>query len=119
LNVQVEPQLQPLSGETLPHHTSNANDHARLDVSAKGFWNTSHEWAFLDVRVFNPLAKSYYNQSLSSCYYKNENKKKRTYDERIRNIEYATFTPLVFSVAGGMGPIYSHNFLQKIGFCAI
>jgi len=40
-NVQVESQLQPLSGETLSHHTSNADDHARLDVSAKGFWNTS------------------------------------------------------------------------------
>jgi len=30
---------------------------------------------------------------------------KRAYDERIRNIEHDTFTPLVFSVAGGMGPI--------------
>jgi len=33
-NVQVEPQLQPLSGESLSHRTSNTDDHARLDISA-------------------------------------------------------------------------------------
>ena len=42
-NVQIEPHLQPLSGETLAHCTSNVDDQARLDISAKGFWNTSHE----------------------------------------------------------------------------
>jgi len=40
-NVCIEPQLQSLSGETLSHHTSNSDDHARLDVSARGFWNAS------------------------------------------------------------------------------
>jgi len=49
------------------------------------------------------LANSHFNQSLSSSYRKNE---KRAYDERVRNVEHGTFTPLVFSVAGGMmGPI--------------
>ena len=38
-NVQVEPQLQPVSGETLSHCTSNADEQARLDISAKGFWH--------------------------------------------------------------------------------
>ena len=31
--------------------------------------------------------------------------KKRQYEERVRNVEHGTFTPLVFSAAGGMGPI--------------
>ena len=53
-NVQIEPHLQPLSGETLSHRTSNSDDQARLDISAKGFWNTSHELAFFDVRVLFP-----------------------------------------------------------------
>ena len=73
-NIQIEPHPQPLSGETLAHYTSNV-DQARLDIFAKGFWNTSHELAFFDVRVFNPLTKSHLNQSLSSCYRKNENEK--------------------------------------------
>ena len=104
-NVQIEPHLQPLSGETLAHRTSNVDNQARLDISAKGFWNTSHELAFFDVRVFNPLAKSHVNQSLSSCYRKHENEKKRQYEERVCNVKHGTFTPLVFSAAGGMGPI--------------
>ena len=81
------------------------DEHARLDISARGFWNSSHEQAFVDVRVFNPLAKSHLHQTLPSCYRKNENEKKRAYDERVRNVEHGTFTPLVFSVAGGMEPI--------------
>ena len=33
-----EPPLQPLSGEHLPHTTSNREDNARLDIKAKDFW---------------------------------------------------------------------------------
>jgi len=69
-----------------------------------------HEQAFFDVRVFNPLAKSHFNPSLSSCYRKNENEK-WAYEERIRNVEHGT--SLVFSVAGGMGPIAS-TFYERL-----
>jgi len=64
-----------------------------MDISARGFWHTSHEQAFVNVRVFNPLAKSHLNQLqiLPSCYHKNENEKKRTYDEHIRNVEHGIF----------------------------
>jgi len=40
-------------------------------LSARGFWNTFYEQA---LRVFNPLVKSHLNQTLPSCYSKNENK---------------------------------------------
>ena len=30
---------------------------------------------------------------------------KREYEERVREIEHGSFSPLVFSTAGGMGPI--------------
>jgi len=65
----------------------------------------------MDVRVSNPLAKNHFNQSLSSCYRKNE--KKRACEERIRNFEHGTFIPLVFSVAGGMGPITTGKIHQS------
>jgi len=35
-NIQIEPQLQLLSGVSLSHRTSNTDEHARLDISAKG-----------------------------------------------------------------------------------
>ena len=33
-NVCVEPELQPLSGESLKNRTANTEDHARLDIGA-------------------------------------------------------------------------------------
>ena len=38
------------------------------------------------------------------CYRKNELEKKRAYDQRIREVEHGSFSPLVFSTSGGMGP---------------
>ena len=75
----------------------------------------------MDVRIFNPLAKSYLqpkprqieSPSLLSAYRSNEQAKKREYNERIINVEQGTFTPLVFSTFGGVG--YEGNrFLKRL-----
>ena len=42
---------------------------------------------------------------MSKCFRKHELDKKREYEERVREIEHGSFSPLVFSTAGGMGPI--------------
>ena len=60
------------------------------------------ERAFVDVRVFNPFAPSNAASSLSACYKKHENSKKRAYGQRIREIEHASFTPVVMSASGGL-----------------
>ena len=99
-DVRIEPQLQPLTGETLA--SSNTSDEARLDISARGFWE-SYQMAFLDIRVFNPMAKRYVNQSMKKAYEINEKEKKRHYNDRIMQLEHGTFTPLVFSATGGLG----------------
>jgi len=70
---------------------------------SRGFLGTWSATAFFDVRVFNPFAPSYHNTSLTQCYRRNELEKRRAYDERIREVEHGSFSPLVFSVAGGMG----------------
>ncbi len=51
---------------------------------------------------FNPHAKSHWQSSLSTCYRKQEGIKKRAYEQRIREVEHSSFTPLVFSATGGM-----------------
>ena len=56
-NVANEPNLQPLSGETLRLASANTDDGARLDVRARGFWNTCQD-AYFDVRVFHLNAPS-------------------------------------------------------------
>lgn len=102
-NVAIEPHLQPLTGETLRGASSITQEGARLDVAADGFWGSRFERAFFDVRVFNPFAPSNRKFPLQTCYRNHENVKKRGYDQRIREVEHGTFTPLVFSSTGGMG----------------
>jgi len=66
-----------------------------------GFWGGRSERPFVDVCVFNSLAASNASSSLSSNYRRHENIKKRAYAHRVREVEHATFTPLVMSASGG------------------
>ena len=77
-------------------------DEARVDVSARGFWTTC-QTAFLDIRVFNPMAKRYVNQNLNKAVETNEKEKKRKYNERVMDVEYGSFTPIMMLALGGMG----------------
>ena len=101
--------LTPLTGETFKYKTTNIEEQARVDVSARGVWIRGSR-AFFDVRVFNPLAQSYSNQTLKATHKTNENSKKREYGERVLKVEHGTFTPLVFSCLGGMSIECSHFF---------
>lgn len=101
-DVCIEPELQPITGEALTGASSNTQDGARLDIAANGFWGGRFERTYFDVRVFNPHAPSNRQSSLTSCYRKHETLKKRAYEQRVREIEHASFTPLVLSATGGM-----------------
>lgn len=93
----------------LVHKTANREDGARLDVVAENIWGRDRQRAFFDIRVFNLFAPSNRNTSISQCDHRNEQEKKRAYDERIREVEHGTFSPSVFSTSGGMAPIYRHR----------
>ena len=67
-----------------------------------GFWGGRHEKTFCNVRVFHPHAPTNSNTSLSNCYKRHEREKRNCYEKRIREIEHASFTPLVFSANGSM-----------------
>ena len=101
-NVATEPPLQPLTGESFSHRSANTEPNARLDIRARGFWNTGQD-AFFDVRVFHPNASSNSSMSISAAYRKHESSKKREYAQRVRDIEHGVFTPLIFTTTGGMG----------------
>ena len=106
-DVRIEPDLQPLTGEVMGSHSANTTDGARLDIAVNGFWGGRYERTFIDVRVFNPHARSNRNTTISNCYRKHENEKKRAYEQRIREVEHSSFTPLVFSATGGTGKLGS------------
>ena len=101
-NVSTELHLQPLSGESLQLQSANVEDGARLDVNAESFSGVGI--GYFDVRVFNPFASTYASSPLTQCYHRPELDKRQKYDERIREVERGTFSPLIFSCSGGMGP---------------
>ena len=101
-DVRVEPNLQPLTGEVFSGASSNIQDGVRLDIVASGFWGGRYERTFFDIRIFNPHAPSNRSCPLPSCYRKHEKIKKRAYEQRILEVEHASFTPLVFSASGGL-----------------
>ena len=72
------------------------------DIHARGFWER-HRSAFFDVMVCHPNAVSYRDLEAQQIYRIHENEKKRLYSRRVLDIEYGTFTPLVFPTTGGMG----------------
>ena len=106
-DVAVEPLLTPLTGENFKYKTANVEEHARLDVSARGVWMRGSR-AYFDVKVFNPLAQTYQKQTLKAAHKSCENSKKRIYGERVTNVEHGSFTPLVFTCLGGMSVECAH-----------
>ena len=50
-DVNVEPRLQPLSGQTFATRSTAIEDNSRLDIAASGFWGGRFKRAFSDVRV--------------------------------------------------------------------
>ena len=99
-DVEKEPPLQPLSGETVAGATE---DGARPDIRARGFWRPVQN-AFFDVLLTNLNAPSQAHLSPEKIFAKHEAAKKRKYNDRIMNVEHGTFTPLVFSLNGVMAP---------------
>ena len=99
-DVESEPPLQPLDGENIP---GLVGDEARPDVRARGFWRNGQN-AFFDIVVTNTNCASQSSMTASKIYAKHEAIKKRSYNQRIMQVEHGTFTPLVFSVNGGVGP---------------
>ena len=101
-DVCIEPNLQPITEETFRGATANTQEGVRLDISANGVWGGRFEKTYFDVRVFNPHAPT--NKGpLTTCCNKHEREKKRSYEQRVREIEHSSFTPLVMSTTGGMG----------------
>ena len=62
------------------------------------------ERTFLDVRVMHPNSPSYKDKQPEQLYKEHERLKKNAYNARILQIEKGSFSPLIFTTTGGMGP---------------
>ena len=69
------------------------------EISGIGVW-APLERCFIDVRVVHPNCPTHVNKELKSLFDENEKQKKRAYNERILNVEKASFTPIVLATTG-------------------
>ena len=76
-DVQIEPSLQPVTGEKL-NRRANKENGARLDVHARKLWERQRS-AFFDVRVCHPNADSFREMTPQQIYKQHETEKKRQY----------------------------------------
>ena len=112
-NVQIESDLQEITTKTMTKRTANTAEGAGLDVTANGVWGGRRERMYIDVRVFNPFAPSNRQMSLDKCFSKHEKVKKRAYEHRVREVEHASFVPLVMSATGSMAR-EATNFYKRL-----
>ena len=102
VDVESEPHLIPITGETMQLRSANTNDESRLDIKAKGFWQRG-QTAFFDIRITHVNSASQKHKSTSATFRSHEAAKKREYMQRVLEVEQGAFTPLVFGTNGGMG----------------
>ena len=102
-DVEIEPKLQPLQGETFVNISNTTEDEARLDIKKNRLWGSRFSRTFFDVKIFNPQAKT--SQKLHKDAYKyQETQKNSKYKQRILNVEQSSFCPLIFGCTGGAAP---------------
>ena len=117
-DVRTEPPLQPLSGEVMHGRTSNIQPEVHLGISARDFLGDRFSSTLFNVRVFHPNAWSTHHLPLASLYARHECTKRRQYEQRVCEAEHASFTPLIFSTARGMGRAASVTYKGLAGLLA-
>ena len=100
-DVKTEPDLIPLENNCLGIN-AETGDRSKPDVSGVGVWG-SYEKTYLDILITHPNCQTYSEKPMNQIYQLNERRKKAKYNERILQVEKASFTPIVGSTFGGWG----------------
>ena len=102
-DVEIEPKLQPLQGESFVNNSTTTEDEARLDIKANGLWGSRFGRAFFDVNFFNTHAETSGKLRKDANKY-HETLKNSKYSRRILNVEQSCVCPLNFRCTGGAAP---------------
>ena len=98
----MEPHLQSLDNEVMNQRSATTSSDARLNVKAGGFWSRGVT-AFFDVRVTHVNSKTSQGKPTAAIFKKQEDGKKRKYQQKVLEVEMGSCTPLIFGTNGGMG----------------
>ena len=101
-NVCVEPTLQPLTGETFPLRSTNIEEGARPTSRPKISGTKANDQPSLISQSSTPMHQQIVHPPpMLATEGMNE---RRTYEQRVLEVEDGAFTPLVLSTSGGWGP---------------
>ena len=65
-DIDIEPQLLPVTGKKFSNRTSSTSNEGRVDTQSREYW-VRGQLAFFDVRVFDTNANRYLNKALPQC----------------------------------------------------
>ena len=111
-DVEIEPKLQSLQGESFVNNSTTTDEDARIDVKANGLWGLRFSRTFFDVKVFNPHAKTS-RRLLKDAYKYHESLKNSKYQQRVLQVEQSSLCPLIFGCTGGAAPAATRT-MQRI-----
>ena len=103
-DVELEPGLEPLSGEVFVYKSAKTEVDARSDVRVRGFWGNFRN-AFFEFRVFYPHAQTYKSTKPQALYkqiartllwrrFKNTTENFKSYKRRLEIIHIISHTRL-------------------------
>ena len=73
----------------------------------------SRSYSIFDVRVTHVNSKCNQGKPTSTILKEQEEEKKRKYQQRVLDVQMASFTPLVFGTNGGMG-VECNYFVKRL-----
>ena len=103
-DVEIEPKLQSLQGESFVNNSTTIVEDARVDVKANGLWGSRLSRTFFDVKVFNPHAKTSRRLLKNAYKYHESLKNSKYHQQRVQQVEQSSFCPLIFDCTGGAAP---------------
>ena len=98
-DVEIEPKLQSLQGESFVNNSTTTDEDARLDVKTNGLWAQGLAEPSL-MSVFHPHAKTS-RRLLKDAYNYHESPKNSNYQQRVLQADQSSFCPLIFGCTGG------------------
>lgn len=96
-DICIEPHPQPLSGETLSTRSASTKDNVRLNIAASGFWGEGLNKHSL---MLGCSTLTLLSSEISSCYRCRKHEERLKYEQRIREIEHASFALFVMTCTG-------------------
>ena len=102
-DVEIEPKLQSLQGESCVINSTTTNEDAQPDVKTNGIWDSRFSQTFFDVKVFNPRAKN--SQRLPKDAYRyHVSPKISKHHQRVLQVEQRSICSLIVGCTGGAAP---------------